>query len=452
MDQQMERADRTTRTTWLLVAAVGFLGGWVVHDELSTPAAALASDDPPAAVAPPTPVVVALAVPGTSGSTGDPAASTALDPAVLASSTDPGAPAQDPSAPHTAATQRGAQQPATPQRTAQQRVAPPTDAPPRTAARTAAEPSPAETGPVNGSHPTTVTSWNVVVASDGSVVLVGSGGRLVANTGAASQGATVALESDASTIETGDVAAGLPARAPAATGTSARLAAPLPAQLPAGTQPGTAPAPRGPLSTTAAPGLGGLTSWQQVADYEDHSVHVVGHGQIVTNDDSNAFIDRVGQVNSNTGDTDSSAINALDVTDSRIRSGSSAGIPDEPGEDELGQDDAPAEQTPPPAQAPLPAQPPTVTAPAVTTPAVTTPAEQPDADAAGAEIHDKSVHSTGTGNAVTQDDSSLVLGGTGHVNAQAGDSDTAGVVAMGVHGSELQSGCAGTSCGLPDTP
>jgi hypothetical protein len=299
---------------------------------------------------------------------------------------------------------------------------------------------------VTGSHPTTVTSWNVVVASDGSVVLVGAGGRLVANTGAASQGATVVLESDASTIETGDIAAGFPARAPAATGTPARLPSQLPArlpsQLPAGTQPGTAPAPRSPLPTSAAPGLDGL---QQVADYEDHSVHVVGHGQIVTNDDSNAFIDRVGQVNSNTGDTDSSAINALDVTDSRIRSGSSAGIPDEPGEDEIGQDEAPAEQTPPPAQAPLPARP-----PSVTTQAVTTPAEQPDA--AGAEIHDKSVHSTGTGNAVTQDDSSLVLGGTGHANAQAGDSDTAGVVAMGVHGSELESGCAGTSCGLPDTP
>jgi hypothetical protein len=449
MDQQVERADRSTRTTWLLVAAVGFLGGWVVHDELSTPAAALASDDPPASVAPPTPVVVTLAVPGTSGGTGDPAAAATLDPGGPASSTGPGEPAQDPAPPHPAAPQRTAQQrtpqqPAAPQQTAHQRVAPQTDAPRRTAARADASLATAAPGPVSGAHPTTVTTWNVVVASDGSVVLVGAGGRLVANTGAASQGATVALESDASTIATGDVAPGLPARAPAATGTPTRLPAWLPARTPAETQPGAAP--RGALPTTAAPGLGGPTSWQQVADYEDHSVHVVGHGQIVTNDDSNAFIDRVGQVNSNTGDTDSSAINALDVTDSRIRSGSSAGIPDEPGEDEIGQDEAPAEQTPSPAQALLPDGPPTVTTPALTT------AEQPDADAPGAEIHDKSVHSTGTGNAVTQDDSSLVLGGAGHVNAQAGDSDTAGVVAMGVHGSELESGCAGTSCGLPATP
>lgn len=56
------------------------------------------------------------------------------------------------------------------------------------------------------------------------------------------------------------------------------------------------------------------------------------------------------------------------------------------------------------------------------------------------------MHSTGTGNAVTQDDSSLVLGGTGHVNAQAGDSDTSGIVAMGVHAAVLESGCAGTHC------
>lgn len=378
MDQQVERADRRSAAVWWLAGAVGFLGGWVVHDELTTPAAALAdaATVSPAASAPPAappaapvvaPVVVHVAIPAA------PVASETLAsfaaPVATTASTDVAPQDRD-----------GAGAP------------------------TALRPSPATTSAPSA---TTVTSWQVVVASDGSVVLVGDDGRLVASTGDASRGATVALDSDSSTIETGDSGTSAPARVPA----GARAAT--------GPQPGAAAAPGPNGGATAA------VLEDAVADLEDHSVHVVGSGQIVTNDDSNAFVERDGQINSNTGDTDSSAVNALDVTDSRVRSGSSAGIPDEPGEDTLG------------AEAPA-------AAPAV----LATPAT----DAAGAEIHDKSVHSTGTGNAVTQDDSSLVLGGSGHVNAQAGDSDTAGIVAMGVHGSVLESGCAGTSCEPPATP
>ena len=60
-----------------------------------------------------------------------------------------------------------------------------------------------------------------------------------------------------------------------------------------------------------------------VSGFEDHSVSVIGDDQIVTYDDSNVFVARNGQINANTGDTDSSGLNAVDVIGSRVRSGNS---------------------------------------------------------------------------------------------------------------------------------
>lgn len=408
---------------WMLVAAVGFLGGWVVHDELTSTAAATttgvaapAAQRTPADVTAATqahagdaaaPIVIVVAPP-TAGAPTAVVTSAAL-PVALGSPPD-----QAPGSPPGAARPGSARATGVP-------------VPARATSSDAPAPRPV-------TAPTTTTTWNVVLASDGSVVLMGPNGRLLANTGHASAGATVALDADESLIETGDwgpAALPGPGRTPpvTTTGTTTR-----PATVASAGSPATA--------AGLVPGLAG--------DFEDHSVHVVGQGQIVTNDDSNAFLDRDGQINSNTGDTDSSAINALDVTDSRIVSGSSAGVPDEPGEDETGDDESPdaaggaAEDAaaPPAGAAPTPP------------PATGTPVPAPDdEDGDGVEVQDISVHATGTRNAVTQDDSSLVMGGTGHVNAQAGDSDTAGIVAMGVHGGNLESGCAGTQCaGTAGTP
>lgn len=57
--------------------------------------------------------------------------------------------------------------------------------------------------------------------------------------------------------------------------------------------------------------------------FEDHSVNVTGNDEIATYDDSNVFINRNGPINANTGDTDSSGLNAVDVTDSTVKSGAS---------------------------------------------------------------------------------------------------------------------------------
>lgn len=401
MEQQGQRSDHRSTVMWLLIAAVGFLGGWIVHDELSTSAAAAttpaaAVTAAPGAAAPATvvPVVVAVtAAPGSTGSTGSPGG-------VAVSVTTP-----QPAATPSVTTAPDAATPSRPSTSVPASAGlPPTTATGDGRSTTAATPAPAA-----GSS----TTWNVVMASDGSVVLMGANGRLLANTGHASGGATVALDADATLIQTGVSAEGAtPVAAVAGHGGTATSSA---RSVPVGAG--------APVSLDAVL-PGGL------ADVEDHSVHVVGAGQIVTNDDSNAFLDRNGQINSNTGDTDSSAVNALDVTQSRIRSGSSAGVPDEPGEDEIGDaETTAATDLGDPTSAAAPTTPP-----------------EPPAATEGAEFQDVSVHTTGTRNAVTQDDSSLIRGGTGHVNAQAGDSDTAGIVAMGVHDAEIESGCAGTMC------
>ena len=53
---------------------------------------------------------------------------------------------------------------------------------------------------------------------------------------------------------------------------------------------------------------------------------------------------------------------------------------------------------------------------------------------------DLSVDVTGVGHVVSYDDSNVVIGGEGRVNAQIGDSDTSGAVVMGVTNSIIQAG------------
>ncbi len=401
MEQQEQRSDYRSTVMWVLVAAVGFLGGWVVHDELSSTAAATIGQAGPAAVplaaapaaAPAAPVVIPVVVsvaPASPGAGGTAVSVTTAPYAAVA--VEPDAAPLENVAEFRPATSAAVDPPA-----AHRAGAPAVDTPALAAAP-------------GGS---TSTTWNVVVASDGSVVLMGAHGRLLANTGDSSGGASVALDADASLIQTG---ASDRSAAPAAAVAGS-------AQVPPVVRSGAAvDAVALPVSTGSETGV-----IPGAGDGEDHSVHVTGHGQVVTTDDSNTFLYRDGQINSNTGDTDSSAVNVLDVTRSTIHTGSSAGVPDEPGEDEIGNDEQAAASADDAAIAPA------------------VPVELPDVENA-AELQNNSVHVTGTRNAVTQDDSSLVLGGTGRVNAQAGDSDTAGVVAMDVHDSDIATGCAGTMC------
>ena len=59
---------------------------------------------------------------------------------------------------------------------------------------------------------------------------------------------------------------------------------------------------------------------------------------------------------------------------------------------------------------------------------------------------DVSIRTRGNRDIVSYDDSNVVIGGTGNVNAQIGDSDTGGAVVMGIRNSDVEAGCEGDLC------
>lgn len=299
---------------------------------------------------------------------------------------------------------------------------------------------------------TTENTWSMVIASDGSVVLVGEDGRLVANTGDAQEGGVVALESDGSTLQTQP---GAPTTVPAtgAPRTTATTTTGSGAGATASVGAGVA-VNRGTQTAAVEPDFDEMLVPGSHVDYEDHSIRIAGDRQLVVYDDSNAFIDRDGKINSNTGDTDSSGLSAVDVEDTVVRTGSSGGVPDEPGEGEDGDEEAGTEAAVPtvpaalaPANPPPPAENPAPPAPQ--------PASQPSAPAEESaeyetdlEYQDVSIEADGNGNQIVRDDSTVVIGGTGDVNSEIGDADTSGITVMEVDGSVIESDCSG-DCTVP---
>ena len=144
-----------------------------------------------------------------------------------------------------------------------------------------------------------------MLATEGSIVYIGANGQLTANTGPTGSSGVVALGVSGSDL---------------ATGTSAAGALPAPQDAEA-SDPGSAHA-NGSFGSLL-PASGAAARSIAVSGFEDHSVSVIGDDQIVTYDDSNVFVARNGQINANTGDTDSSGLNAVDVIGSRVRSGNS---------------------------------------------------------------------------------------------------------------------------------
>ena len=279
---------------------------------------------------------------------------------------------------------------------------------------------------------------HIVIAHDDSIVFIGDDGRMTANTGDASSSGTVALEVDGSDLTSGD---------------SAALGASSASGLAAGPG-GAVQVATGTLDLGPAPGRA-----VSISGYEDHSIAVVGSDNVATYDDSNVFIARDGQINANTGDTDSSGLNVVDATGSVVRSGhstdgSDTDEPEDPDEteepDEIGQPDG--------ADAPLqgaggtPAAGPQITAGAAgtTAPSMATGsvADEGDTTASGSSAvvigadgyDDLALDVAGQRNVATYDDSNTVIGGSGDVNAQIGDSDTGGAVVMGVEDSLVEAG------------
>ncbi|MFD6443564.1 hypothetical protein ACFWEJ_00580 [Promicromonospora sp. NPDC060204] len=295
-----------------------------------------------------------------------------------------------------------------------------------------------------------------VLAADGSIVYVGADGRLVANTGAVSSSGVLALGSDGSGLRSGE----------------SSVAAPPTAAAPASSPASSAAQGGATAGTHQNDSFGGMLlgygpgSSMAISGFEDHSVSVVGSDQIVTYDDSNVFLGRDGRINANTGDTDSSGLNAVDVTGSVVRSGNSGDAEDteedegdeEEGEEEEGEEEEPGAgaeegtEDEGPAVPPLGPAAPATTGPTATGQATVTDEGESSATGNGALVvgadgfDDVSIRSRGDRNVVTYDDSNVVIGGTGPVNTQIGDSDTGGAVVMGVHGSDVRAGCEGDLC------
>jgi hypothetical protein len=320
-------------------------------------------------------------------------------------------------------------------------------------------------------------SGNTVVAHNGAIVFVGDNGELKANTGPTSASGTVAIDADSSTISTG-ASTSTAASTPPASGTGTTT--------PAGTDP-----PAG-ADTSAKAALFGTKDDDPVASggsrtgsydaavssgpngpavrdvftegladrpvaisgFENHSVNVAGNDQIAVYDDSNLFVNRDGPINANTGDTDSSGLNAVDVTGSRVRSGDSDVRGESADEDAPPQgtttDSATTNGTPANGGTATGGTPANGTATGGTRADSTATVVDPDQTASASDTNplvigadgydDLAVRSSGNRNTVVYDDSNVVLGGSGKVNAEIGDSDTGGAVVMGIHNSDVEAG------------
>jgi hypothetical protein len=192
-----------------------------------------------------------------------------------------------------------------------------------------------------------------------------------------------------------------------------------------------------------------------IAGFEDHSINVAGSGQFVVYDDSNLFVNRTGQLNANTGDTDSAGLNAIDTVDSDISSGphcddgcddeSIIGAEnghfdedeDEDDEDDDEEDEESEEESDERVGAPRLAATARDESDERETRDDADTGEEPTEpiDPGGVEIggdgwDDLAVRLAGQDNVIVYDDSNVVFGGVGDVNAQIGDSDTGGTVTM----------------------
>ena len=152
----------------------------------------------------------------------------------------------------------------------------------------------------------TAIGEHIVIALDDSIVLIGDDASLRANTGDAGQAGVVALDSQGSTFSSANEMAAHPN--PSVDGTATRVANGQGGQG-STRAPTTGNVPNASTSV-ASPLTSPIVSFSDgravdIAGYEDHSLAVRGARNIVTYDDSNVFVDRDGQINANTGDTDS---------------------------------------------------------------------------------------------------------------------------------------------------
>lgn len=228
---------------------------------------------------------------------------------------------------------------------------------------------------------------------------------------------------------------------------------------------------RGPgnyLAPILAPLPGAQTRAVAIAEWESYRTDIAGRNIVVATDDSNLFMNRDGKLNGNTGDTDASGLNVTDARNSIIRGTESADAPpwggsgsDDDEEEEEEDDDedtdtgddltigstarvstsgAIAAVTTNDAQSLLESNsefPFTAwlrqisgdTASAIHTDEGTTLASGQDAIVIGGDGYDDDDNrAVGENLVLTRDDCNVVIGGSGAVNAQIGDSEQGAVI------------------------
>lgn len=335
---------------------------------------------------------------------------------------------------------------------------------------------------------------NIVIAYDGSIVYVGDDGELTANTGDAALGGAIALDAQSSTLSSSydpNVLVAGPGQIAGAAPNSGTAGGPSIAGpgVVAGGSYSQVPSDVSPLASAFALYTQNRTA--DIAGFEDHSVLTRGVGNIVTYDDSNVFMDRDGKINANTGDTDSAGLNAVAVVRSIVTAGphcddgcddesiiqAEAGVFDEgdvaidghgnvvwapdatdesPVDDDSEDDSLPADNgddddseddESPDGDVSDPAEPAETREEADSTRLAAGTGVDPvyaPADGSltvgGDGIDDLSLRVDGFGNVASYDDSNVVVGGAGDVNAQIGDSDTGGTVVMDIVDSAVSGG------------
>ena len=224
------------------------------------------------------------------------------------------------------------------------------------------------------------------------------------------------------------------------------MSVPTPTTTPSSAPPTSAPTaedpedPEDPEETEAAAGRhpatrsstdATATRATAIAGYDVRSIGVDGNENLVTYNDSNLFFHRIGTLNGNTGNTDTSGLNVVDATRSSVRSGNSWASVHAPvvstatrsGVIELPTNGASASVTD-------------------GNGGVATATGDDTLVIGGHGVDDRGVTVYGNRNAVTYDDGNATVGGTGDANSQIGDSANGGTVAMKVVDSTVVGGDA----------
>jgi hypothetical protein len=258
----------------------------------------------------------------------------------------------------------------------------------------------------NGDH--------IVIANNGAIISVGDNTVVRGNTGDATSSGTIALDVTGSDIATGN--SSVSATSPSVPSTTTPIGSANPPNVANG--PGAATRSSSRTRSTAING------------YDIRTIDVDGGQNLITYDDSNLFFHRIGNLNGNTGDTDTSGANVVDATRSSVRSGNSVGA-------------VLAPATPAPTQAggyALPTNGASATVAEGTGLATATGDDTLVIGGTGVDDRGVSVH--GSRNAITSHDGNAAIGGRGDVNSQIGNSANGGAVAMKVVDTNIVAGDA----------